>query len=235
MNLPGTVAPASVSFSNSATAYTLQGAGKISGSTALIKALAASVVITTTNDFTGGTTISGGTLQLGNGTTANGSLGSGAVANSGQIAFKPAGIQMFTNLISGSGAIVVRNSTVTLSAANSFSGGTIVSNAATLAIGADNNLGSGGLTLDNGTLATSGSFTLSNRTMTLSSGYGSFAPANTLTITNPVVGAGSLNMSGGACWFCRLRIPTLAQRLSQAASCKLVTQELPVFCREMFR
>jgi autotransporter-associated beta strand protein len=66
-----------VSFSNSATAYTLQGAGKISGSTALIKALAARTVIATTNDYNGGTTISGGTLQLGDGATANGSLGSG--------------------------------------------------------------------------------------------------------------------------------------------------------------
>ncbi len=196
VNLASIVSPASVSFSNSATAYTLQGAGKISGGTALIKTLAARTVIATTNDFTGGTTISGGTLQLGDGATANGSLGSGAVANNALLAFNPAVSQNFTNLVTGNGAIVVRNSTVTLSAANSFSGGTTVSNAATLSISADNNLGGGGVALDNGTLATSGSFTLSNRTVTLNSGNGTLAPTNTLTVTNPVIGAGGLNMSG---------------------------------------
>ncbi len=196
VNLASSVSPASVSFSNSATTYTLQGAGKISGNTALTKALAARTIIATTNDFSGGTTISGGTLQLGDGATANGSLGSGAVANNALLAFNPAASQNFTNLISGSGAVVVRNSTVTLSAANSFNGGTTVSNTATLGISADNNLGGGGVTLDNGTLATSGTFTLSNRTVTLNTGGGTLSPANTLTVTNSVGGAGGLNMSG---------------------------------------
>ena len=197
VNLATTVLPASVNFSNSATTYTLQGAGKISGTTALKKSLGGTTIIATTNDFSGGTTITGGTLQLGDGATASGTLGGGTVVNNSLLAFNPAGAATFTNSVSGSGAVVVRNSAVTLSAANSFSGGTTVSNGATLSIAADNNLGfGGGLNLNNGTLATTGSFTLSNRTVTLGAGNGTFLPANTLTITNALTGAGGLTMGG---------------------------------------
>jgi fibronectin-binding autotransporter adhesin len=196
VNLPATVQPASVNFSNSATTYTLQGAGKISGSTVLNKSLAGTTIILTTNDFTGGTTISGGALQLGDGATANGTLGNGNITNNASLVLNPAGAQTLANVISGSGNVSVRNATVTLSAANSFSGGTTVSNAATLGISADNNLGLGGVTLNNGTLTTSGSFTLSNRTVTLGAGNGTISPAATLTVTNPITGGGALNVSG---------------------------------------
>lgn len=74
-----TVSPGGVLVNNN-TAYSISGSGKISGATSLVKAGTNTLVLDTDNDYSGGTLLAGGTLQVGNGDT-HGSLGSGPITN----------------------------------------------------------------------------------------------------------------------------------------------------------
>ena len=63
--LPANVSPSNVSFANStATTYTLSGAGGITGATALTKTGNGTVVLVTSNNYTGPTIVAEGTLEL---------------------------------------------------------------------------------------------------------------------------------------------------------------------------
>ncbi len=64
VTLDVTVAPSQVVFNNSIQAYLLSGTGKITGSTPLLKQGTAAVTISTVNDYTGATTVAGGTLSV---------------------------------------------------------------------------------------------------------------------------------------------------------------------------
>jgi fibronectin-binding autotransporter adhesin len=106
----------------------------ISGSGSVTKQNTGTVIITKTNTYTGGTTISGGTLQLGDGATSLGAL-AGNVTNNANLIFADATTQTFGNQISGSGA-VTKNGAGQLnlggSSTNTYTGITTV-NAGTLA------------------------------------------------------------------------------------------------------
>jgi len=120
--------------SNNATA-----ANEISGTGSVTKLGAGTVTLTADNGYTGGTTISAGTLQVGSQSTT-GSLGTGAIVNDGTLQLNRAdGINPyaynFANSISGTGALVVGqgaagsaiNPVVTLTANNTFAGNITVS------------------------------------------------------------------------------------------------------------
>jgi autotransporter-associated beta strand protein len=77
VTLSGSIKPTSVAVSNTSGTYTFTGTGSIDGSTALTKTGAGTLVIANANTYTGGTTISGGTL-LANNTTGS-ATGSGTV------------------------------------------------------------------------------------------------------------------------------------------------------------
>ncbi|MGC3958370.1 MAG: autotransporter-associated beta strand repeat-containing protein [Verrucomicrobiota bacterium] len=64
--IPGTVTPSLVTVNNNVN-YTMSGAGKISGATALNKAGSgfAALTLSTANDYTGGTTVNAGAIYLG--------------------------------------------------------------------------------------------------------------------------------------------------------------------------
>jgi autotransporter-associated beta strand protein len=101
-----------------------------SGSLALVKDGAGNQTLAGTNTYTGGTTINAGLVRVGNGNTnTSGSLiavglGSGPVVDNATLEFNLVGTNMFTNAISGSGAVNVANSSLNLflSPANTFSG-----------------------------------------------------------------------------------------------------------------
>src|SRR4029077_6987698 len=77
----------------------------ISGTGNLVKLGSGVVILTGTNTYLGGTTISAGTLQLGNGAT-DGSI-TGDVTDNGTLALDPVGSVTTAGAISGSGNLVL--------------------------------------------------------------------------------------------------------------------------------
>ncbi len=87
--------------------------------------------LTADSIHTGGTTISAGTLSLGNGDTS-GSV-TGDISNNATLSFNRSDAVEYAGVVSGSGALVKDgNNTLTLSGSNTYSGGTTV-NTGTLA------------------------------------------------------------------------------------------------------
>lgn len=108
-------------------------AGTISGSGALDKTGPGTTILTGTNSYAGGTTITAGTLQLGAGGTTGSILGN--VINNGMLAFNRADIVTFAGTISGTGSLAqIGMGTTVLTANNPYSGITTIT-AGTLAIG----------------------------------------------------------------------------------------------------
>jgi autotransporter-associated beta strand protein len=124
----------------------------LSGSGALSKAGAGTLVLTGANTYSGGTTISAGTLQVGNGGTT-GSI-SGNVTNDSSLAFDRSDAVSFGGVVSGSGSLVKLGAgTLTLTGINSYTGGTTI-HAGTLQVGNGGTTGAiTGNVTDNGTLA----------------------------------------------------------------------------------
>ncbi|HAC6646582.1 autotransporter-associated beta strand repeat-containing protein [Salmonella enterica] len=113
--------------------------------TSLIKQGAGTLILNAENTYTGGTTISGGTLVA----TNVDALGSGAVTDDATLELNTGGT--FDNAISGSGQVVKSGDDVlTLSGANSYSGGTLISDGTLVASNVEA-LGTGDVT-DNATL-----------------------------------------------------------------------------------
>ncbi|HWX19590.1 MAG TPA: autotransporter domain-containing protein [Candidatus Binatia bacterium] len=101
--------------------------------------------------YSGGTTITTGTLQLGNGGTSGSILGN--VVDNGTLAFKRSDTVTFPGLISGTGSVTQAGSgTTILTGDNTYSDGTIIT-AGTLQLGNGGTSGSIlGNVVDNGTL-----------------------------------------------------------------------------------
>jgi autotransporter-associated beta strand protein len=99
----------------------------LGGMSGLIKNGSGTLTLTATNTYTGGTTISAGTLQLGDGTTRNGFV-SGIITNNGAIIIANPTAQIFANTITGNGGFTkTGNGTLTLSSSNTYLGATIIS------------------------------------------------------------------------------------------------------------
>jgi autotransporter-associated beta strand protein len=149
------------------------------------------VTLTATNSYSGLTTISGGTLQIGTG----GTLGSGNVLDNSQLAFTSSGNCVVAGSITGAGGLSVSGTgALTLTANNGYGAGTTVS-AGTLVV--NNSTGSGtgsGTVAVNGTGKLAGTGTVSGP-VNVSSG-GAFSPGNptgTLTVNNTLtLNAGSI-------------------------------------------
>ncbi|WP_250633919.1 autotransporter-associated beta strand repeat-containing protein [Pinirhizobacter soli] len=126
--------------------------GVISGSGRLVNAGAGTTILAADNTYTGGTTISAGTLQLGNG-SASGSV-VGNIVDNGNLVFDRAGTLTLAGLISGSGAVEQRGvGTTVFTADHTYTGGTTISGG-TLQLGDGGTTGSvAGNIVDNGTLA----------------------------------------------------------------------------------
>jgi autotransporter-associated beta strand protein len=171
------VAPVTLTFNNSNGDYRLSsstGHG-IVGSTGLVKSGSSSLIITNSNSFTGGTTINGGTLQLGDGTT-NGSLASN-ITNNSALAFNVGATQTFGNVISGTGTMTKAGAgTLILTSNNTYTGNTTI-DGGTLQIG-------DGTT--NGSLASS----------VTNNGALAFHLASAQTFGNTISGTGQVSKAG---------------------------------------
>ncbi|MBA4791705.1 MAG: autotransporter-associated beta strand repeat-containing protein [Rhizobiales bacterium] len=184
--------------------------GTITGSGALVANAGAggSVVLTGNNSYGGGTTVSSGTLSVGNGGASGWIVGDVSIAAGATLAFDTTIANTVSGILSGAGAVEVLAGTLTFSAVNSYSGGTDISGGAVLNVSQDANLGaaSGALGLGGGTLAADASFS-SARTVTLTGGGTvSVASGASLTLTGAIQeqsaaalvksGAGTLILTG---------------------------------------
>ncbi len=115
--------------------------GVISGTNAnVVKVGAGTLTLTGDSSYTGGTTLSAGTVQVGNGGTS-GRLGTGTITNDAVLVFKRSDTLTVADEITGSGLIKQEGTgTLIFSATNNYQGGTQI-NAGTLAISTDRNLG----------------------------------------------------------------------------------------------
>src|SRR4029079_12435163 len=89
------------------------------GTLGLNKVGAGTLVFTGSNTYTGATTVSAGTLQIGNGGTT-GTLGSGAVTDNANLAFNRTATVTWTTAISGSETVTVNSVTLTVEAGGSI-------------------------------------------------------------------------------------------------------------------
>ena len=187
------VIPAALT-NNSTVDYTISGAGKISGTTRILKMGGGTLTINTTNDFTGGITINGGTVNV-NGGGGLTSLGSGSpMVNSGGSligtapdAFGYAPNAVPTNIIINGGTVSDSGSSsyrITLPNVT-FMGGTLTSAAGNLG-DANGNYSTWG----NGTTCTIATLA-TNSTAIISAGAISFGKPTTFNVA-----AG--NVTGGA-------------------------------------
>jgi autotransporter-associated beta strand protein len=177
-----------------------------SGAINITKTGAGSLILSGTNNYIGTTTVSGGSLQVGNGGTS-GSLGSGNVVNNGSLLFHRSDAFTVTNAISGSGSLTkLGGNSLSLSGNNSYTGATTVSSGtliidsgASIASNSLTSVGSGAHLKVNGTAgAVSVAGTLSGSgsvgAMTLASGA-TLAVGNSpglLTATSAAWNAGSI-------------------------------------------
>ena len=117
----------------------------IDGKGSLVKEGSGRLILTGHDTYTGGTTISGGVLQIGDGGTKGSIVGD--VANNATLAFNRSDDVTFDGLISGSGLVVKQGDGVlTLTAANTYTGGTTVSGG-TLVVARGGALGTSDVTL----------------------------------------------------------------------------------------
>ncbi|SFU11553.1 autotransporter-associated beta strand repeat-containing protein [Mesorhizobium sp. YR577] len=156
--------------------------GVVSGTGTVSKAGAGKLTLTGTNTYSGLTTISGGTLEVGDGATS-GSLGRGDVSNGGTLAFNRSDIVTVNNEITGIGKLnQTGTGTTILTGTSTYTGATTVSAGTLLVNGSI--ASSSGITIDAGATI-GGSGTLASTTVN-----GTFAAGNspgTLTVDGDLV------------------------------------------------
>jgi fibronectin-binding autotransporter adhesin len=196
LTLTGTQAIVQVGDGSAAGAsYAATIASELTGAAGLVKTDAGRLILTGANNYTGGTTIDGGTLQIGNG-GATGSI-TGDIVNNAALVVNRTGTLTLDGTISGSGSLTKTGSgTLILGGTNSYVGGTAI-NGGTLQVSSDANLGNaaGGLSFNGGTLDITTTLG-SNRAVNLV-GTGTFLTQGTaLNLRGLVSGGGAVVKDG---------------------------------------
>jgi len=165
----------------------------ITGAGMLSKTGAGSLILTGNNSYAGGTTISGGTLQLGNGGTS-GSV-PGAIANNGTLAFNRSDTVTLGNLISGSGTVnQIGSGATVLTADNSYAGPTNV-NAGALYVNGNQGAATGLTTVASG--ATLGGTGIIGGSVTVANG-GTLSPGSNTAVPGTLTIQKDLNLNTGS-------------------------------------
>jgi fibronectin-binding autotransporter adhesin len=182
LTLSGSVAVRNPVFTGAGDFLLSGNIGSPSGYRTLTKEGAGTLVLSGGGNVTETTTITAGTLQIGDGGTS-GALGTGTVTNNATLVFKRSDSLTVGNSIGGSGAVVQQGTgTVTLTGASlSWSGGTTVA-AGVLVVGADLS-GGGVLSVESGA--------------TLAGGFGIAAPTTVAGTHAPGTSPGEQTFSAG--------------------------------------
>lgn len=106
----------------------------------IVKVGTGTLTLASTNDYSGTTTISAGTLQIGNG-GATGTMGSGDIVNNSALQINRTGTIAINGDISGTGTLELQLGTLTLNGANSYSGVTTVRSGGILDVRSSSALG----------------------------------------------------------------------------------------------
>ena len=117
-----------ITVSNNTATYTFfsgSGQGSLTGPALLTKSGAGTLILDTTNTYTGGTLINAGTVQVGNYDATGASLGSGAVTNNGNLAFYHSDT-ITMPAIAGTGSVTIAVGSVTAPNASTYTGNTLV-------------------------------------------------------------------------------------------------------------
>lgn len=154
--------------------------GSITGTGGLTKTGSGTLTLAGNNSFTGGTTVSSGTLQIGNGGTAGSIVGN--VVDNGLLIFNRADAVSYAGVISGTGGVTkLAGGVLTLSGASSYSGATTVS-AGTLNI--------------TGAIASSATTVASGASLTGTGSLGALTVQSGGTVSPGVGGVGTLTVAG---------------------------------------
>ncbi len=157
----------------------------LTGSGGLDKTDLGTLILTADNTYTGGTTISDGTLQLGNGGTS-GSV-TGDIVNNGLLIFNRSDVWTYAGAISGTGAILKSGSgTLNLTGNSSGFPGGVQVDAGTLGVNSGGSLNSSGLYVGS-TAGSTGAFSVD----------GASSTASSATVLIGVAGDGTLNVTNG--------------------------------------
>jgi fibronectin-binding autotransporter adhesin len=174
VNLTGNFSPAKMTMSNSVLSYTFSGAGSIGGTNTLTVRGSQTTLLDNSgsNSYTGGTFISTGTLQIGNG-DANGNLPGGTpVSDNASLVYRRSDNVTNDNTITGTGSLT-QNGSATLTLAGANSHGVTVIGLGTLQVGAG------------GTSGTLGTGNVTNNTALV------FNRSDNVTVNNSIFGPGS--------------------------------------------
>ena len=194
---PSSISPSSITV-NATNNYVLSG-GYITGPANLVKNGSGSVTLAMANDYAGGTTVNNGVLQLGDGVSNNGSI-VGSIANNASLVISNASAQTINNNISGSGQTIVGGA-VEVSLTGNISGSQkVVANGSGGLLLSGTNSYTGGTVVNNGVLIAANATALgvpaSGILATVNGGANlAYEVTGTQTLTNPIVGAGSLTYS----------------------------------------
>ena len=125
--------------------------GSVSGSGEVRQIGAGRTILTGANTYSGGTTISAGILQLGNGDTAGSIIGN--VVNNGTLAFDRSDTVTFGGVISGAGGVKhIGGGTTVLTGTSTYTGGTTISQG-TLIASVTGALGTGPVTINSASIS----------------------------------------------------------------------------------
>ncbi len=120
INLALPVTPGAMVVSNTAVNYTFSGSGRISGLYGIVKTGAGTLTINTSNDFSGGFVVSGGTVKAGNSSALGAAAGTTVITNGATLDIN--GINLTSEPVLVSGAGVGGNGAVINSGAQQTSG-----------------------------------------------------------------------------------------------------------------
>ena len=216
VTLTTALTPVTTLVSNSGAAYTFAGSGTLTGATALVKSGTGTLILANANAYnhTGGTTVSDGTLQVGDGVTPGvGFLPTTAVTNNATITLNRPDDFAVATTVNGLGTILKQNTntatftlpttsaagfqvnggTLLFSAAANLSG-MLVANGSTLQIGAGGTLSGPVVIAGSGLVWLSGGGTVSGG---VTFGSGKLKFSNGGTLSSSLSGAGEFEAAGG--------------------------------------